>query len=226
MFSMFKNRFGIPGVIAVVALVFAMFGGAYAANHPAGGKATASAKAKKGPRGPRGKTGPAGPTGPQGSPGASGKDGATGPAGTAGATGATGATGLTGPTGPTGTTLPSGMTETGIWGARGPEGLSSLITWISFPLRLPSEPTFHFVECSFTCTPTAECPSTLVSEPEAEPGQLCVYMTEGANVNVEVPPTTLSGINPDTRSGKGMLFPFKEEESGERVFGTYAVTAP
>jgi hypothetical protein len=118
------------------------------------------------------------------------------------------------------------MTETGIWGARGPEGLSSLITWISFPLRLPSEPTFHFIECGFTCTPTAECPSTLVSEPEAEPGQLCVYMTEGANVNVEVPPSALSGINPDTKSGLGMLFPFKEEESGERVFGTYAVTAP
>lgn len=217
MFSMFRNRFGIPGVIAVMALVFAMFGGAYAANHPRGGKATASAKAKKGPRGPRGKTGPAGPTGPQGLPGANGKDGATGPPGPPGPPGATG---------PTGTTLPSGMTETGIWGARGPEGLSSLITWVSFPLRLPSAPTFHFVECSFTCTPTPECPSTLVSEPEAKPGQLCVYMTEGANVNVEVPPSTLSGINPDPRSGIGMLFPFKEEESGERVFGSYAVTAP
>lgn len=217
MFSMFRNRFGIPGVIAVVALVFAMFGGAYAANHPEGGKATASAKAKKGPRGPRGKTGP---TGPQGLPGANGKDGA------AGAAGPTGPAGATGPTGPTGTTLPSGMTETGIWGARGPEGLSSLITWVSFPLRLPSPPTFHFIECGFTCTPTPECPSTLVSEPEAEPGQLCVYMTEGANVNVEVPPTTLSGINPDPKSGIGMLFPFKEEESGERVFGSYAVTAP
>jgi hypothetical protein len=219
MFSMFRNRFGIPGVIAVVALVFAMFGGAYAANHP-GGKATASAKAKKGPRGPRGKTGPAGPTGPQGLPGANGKDGAAGPAGP------TGPAGATGPTGPTGTTLPSGMTETGVWGARGPEGLSSLLTWISFPLRLPSEPTFHFVECGFTCTPTAECPSTLVSEPEAEPGQLCVYMTEGANVNVNVPPTSLSGINPDTKSGRGMSFSSKEEESGERVFGSYAVTAP
>jgi len=187
-----------------------------AANHPGGGKATASAKAKKGPRGPRGKPGPAGPAGPQGLPGANGKDGAAG---------STGPPGVTGPPGPTGTTLPSGMTETGVWGARGPEGLS-LLTWISFPLRLPSEPTFHFIECSFTCTPTPECPSTLVSEPEAEPGQLCLYMTEGANVNVEVPPSTLGGINPDPKSGKGMLFPSKEEESGERVFGSYAVTAP
>ena len=48
MFSTLRNRFGIPGVISVIALVFAMFGGAYAAsNSSGGGKATASAKAKK-----------------------------------------------------------------------------------------------------------------------------------------------------------------------------------
>jgi len=74
-----RNRFGIPGVISVIALVFAMLGGAYAASNDGGGdKATASAKAKKGPRGPKGKTGPAGPTGPVGPAGANGKDGANG----------------------------------------------------------------------------------------------------------------------------------------------------
>jgi hypothetical protein len=77
MLSPLRNRFGIPGVISVIALVFAMFGGAYAATN-SGGKATSSAKAKKGPRGPRGKTGPAGPAGPQGPAGANGKDGANG----------------------------------------------------------------------------------------------------------------------------------------------------
>jgi hypothetical protein len=51
MFSTLRNRFGIPGVISVIALVFAMLGGAYAANNSSGGgKATASAKVKKGPR--------------------------------------------------------------------------------------------------------------------------------------------------------------------------------
>jgi hypothetical protein len=220
MFSMLRNRFGIPGVIAIAALVFAMFGGAYAADHPGGGKATASAKGKKGSPGPRGKTGPAGPMGPQGLPGASGKEGPPGSAGPPGPPG------LTGPPGPTGTTLPSGMTETGIWGARGSEDLPTLNVWISFPLRLPSEPTFHFIECGITCTPTAECPSTEVSEPEAEPGQLCVYMTEGANINVNVPPTTFGVINPDPKSGKGMSFLSKEEASAQRVLGTYAVTAP
>jgi hypothetical protein len=86
MFSTLRNRFGIPGVISVIALVFAMFGGAYAAsNSSGGGKATASAKAKKGPRGPKGATGPAGPQGPAGP---AGPAGAKGDAGAAGAPGA------------------------------------------------------------------------------------------------------------------------------------------
>ncbi|HXS33765.1 MAG TPA: hypothetical protein VN758_08340 [Solirubrobacterales bacterium] len=90
MFSTLRNRFGIPGVISVIALVFAMFGGAYAAsNSSGGGKATAS-KAKKGPRGPKGATGPAGPAGPQGPAGANGKDGTNGTNGSPGALGAPG----------------------------------------------------------------------------------------------------------------------------------------
>jgi collagen triple helix repeat protein len=91
MFSTLRNRFGIPGVISVIALVFAMFGGAYAASSSSGGgKATASAKAKKGPRGPKGATGPAGPVGPAG---------LAGPAGPAGANGKDGSNGLPGANG-------------------------------------------------------------------------------------------------------------------------------
>jgi len=95
MFSTLRTRFGIPGVISVMALVFAMFGGAYAAsNSSGGGQATASkAKAKKGPRGPRGATGPAGPqgpTGPQGPAGAKGNDGSNGTSGTDGTDGVDG----------------------------------------------------------------------------------------------------------------------------------------
>jgi hypothetical protein len=92
MFSTLRTRFGIPGVISVMALVFAMIGGAYAASNSShGGKATASkGKTKRGPRGPKGPAGPqgpqgpAGPTGPQGSAGANGKDGANGTNGAAG----------------------------------------------------------------------------------------------------------------------------------------------
>jgi hypothetical protein len=88
MFSTLRTRFGIPGVISVMALVFAMFGGAYAAsNSSEGGKATASAKAKQGPRGKTGKTGPAGPAGPVGPQGPVGAKGDAGAPGAAGAPG-------------------------------------------------------------------------------------------------------------------------------------------
>jgi hypothetical protein len=86
MLSPLRNRFGIPGVISVIALVFAMFGGAYAATNT-GGKATSSAKAKKGPRGPKGATGPAGPQGPVGPAGAKGDNGAAGSNGSNGTDG-------------------------------------------------------------------------------------------------------------------------------------------
>ena len=94
MFSTLSTRFGIPGVISVMALVFAMFGGAYAAsNSSGGGKATASAKAKKGPRGPKGPKGDTGPAGPQGPTGPQGPAGAKGDTGAAGGSGTNGTNG-------------------------------------------------------------------------------------------------------------------------------------
>lgn len=83
MFSLVRDRFGIPGAISVVALVFAMFGGAYAASNSGGGhgKATVSKAGKRGPRGPKGPAGPPGQTGPagaQGAAGSKGNDGAPG----------------------------------------------------------------------------------------------------------------------------------------------------
>ena len=84
-----KEPFGKAGLtVAILALVMALVGGAYAANHTA----TAS-KAKPGPRGKTGKTGktgPAGPQGPAGPAGPAGPKGDTGPAGSNGAPGANG----------------------------------------------------------------------------------------------------------------------------------------
>lgn len=77
-------------LVSIVALVFAMTGGAFAVSSKGGsGNATAVAAKKKkkkpkvlrGPRGPKGATGPAGPAGPagpQGPAGANGKDGTSG----------------------------------------------------------------------------------------------------------------------------------------------------
>jgi hypothetical protein len=113
MFSLLRNRFGIPGVISVIALVFAMLGGAYAASSNGGGKATASAKAKKGPRGPKGPAGPAGPAGPQGLPGPAGTPGAKGDKGDKGEKGATGNTGAPGKDGTNGTSVTTSAATVG-----------------------------------------------------------------------------------------------------------------
>ncbi len=79
MFASFRTRFGIPGIISVIALVFAMLGGAYAASGPGNDLASASGKqSKQGKRGKPGKRGPAGPAGPQGLVGPQGPVGATG----------------------------------------------------------------------------------------------------------------------------------------------------
>ncbi|HEV7481648.1 MAG TPA: hypothetical protein VGO13_00960 [Solirubrobacterales bacterium] len=84
-----KEPFGKAGlIVAVVALVFAMLGGAYAATNNGGGKATASAK--QGKQGKQGKPGKTGPAGPAGAPGAKGDAGAPGTNGSNGAPGATG----------------------------------------------------------------------------------------------------------------------------------------
>ena len=109
MLQTLRTKFGIPGVISVIALVFAMAGGAFAANNLASSGdsgASASAKAKQGPRGKTGKTGPQGPAGPAGAPGAKGDTGA------AGANGAPGAAGAAG-TSVTNTAVPTGVATCG-----------------------------------------------------------------------------------------------------------------
>jgi len=206
MFSTLRTRFGIPGVISAIALVFALVGGAYAANNStSGGKATASAKAKKGPRGPKGATGPAGPAGAQGpagpagakgdagSNGTAGATGATGPTGSQGAKGSIGATGATGPTGATGATgfsgftetLPSGKTETGLWDA-GPISRAYGGTYpnpISFAIPLPA-PSLEVKYLNLSETESSvgsgECeyePSNPAFKPVAPAGTLCVFVT-------------------------------------------------
>jgi Collagen triple helix repeat (20 copies) len=114
MFSRVKPHLTPSTAIAIIALVFAVTGGAFAATGGSGSggsspaKATASvgraqggsgssgqaiattaksSKGKTGPRGPKGATGPAGPAGKNGAVGA------TGPAGAAGAPGAAGSSG-------------------------------------------------------------------------------------------------------------------------------------
>jgi hypothetical protein len=123
------------GVMAVVALVFAMSGGAYAANKylitstkqisPKVLKALKGANGKNGANGINGAVGPQGPAGAQGAKGASGEAGESIP-GITGPTGAGGKTGIAGPTGANGipgiTGVTGGTGANGITGPTGPTG--------------------------------------------------------------------------------------------------------
>ncbi len=91
---MLRSKFGIPGVISVIALVFALFGGAYAATNNGGGKATASKAGPPGPPGPRGKRGKQGKQGIQGIQGVQGPVGSAGKDGSPGSPGAPGKDGI------------------------------------------------------------------------------------------------------------------------------------
>lgn len=133
MSSLIRNRLGVPGLIAVVALVFAMVGGAWAAKKYV---ITSTNQIKPsvlkqlkvpGPAGPAGAAGPAGPAGPAGAAGAPGADGIDGKNGATGATGLKGATGASGPTGATGTAGVTGATGATGAGATGPTGATGNI---------------------------------------------------------------------------------------------------
>jgi hypothetical protein len=163
MFQAMRKQMNPATILALVALVFSVTGGAFAATGGGGGAgsgskatalampvaATAKKKAKapaRGPAGPRGatgaagsagSTGPAGGTGPQGPAGNNGSNGAPGEKGEKGEKGPKGEIGAKGETGFT-ATLPSGKTETGEWtfSGAGPGLVGFVSAQISFPIPL------------------------------------------------------------------------------------------
>lgn len=234
MFSVLRNRFGIPGVIAVVGLVFAMTGGAWAAKSLIITKLSQISpgvqkqlKGKPGATGPAGAPGPAGPVGPAGPAGPKGDIGPTG------AKGSTGNTGLEGPPGVCGAApclLPSGVTETGAFDlalATGGTGVTGLP--FAIPLASPlGESATHVIKPGET--PPGECDdgageASGPKNPEADSGQLCVYIAKGpaavfaftSDVGEET--FTLGGAS---TAGAGLTF--AGGTAGEGVWGTYAVT--
>jgi hypothetical protein len=200
-----------------------------------------------GPVGPAGPQGPAGPKGDIGAAGANGA-GVTGTPVAAGqegcvaggvkytsasgtnvvCNGKNGTNGTPGAEGPPGPTcneqgeclLPPGATETGVWSATAPKGAFLVRTAISFPLRLSAAPTEHFVtEEQASKGEVPECPGTSAANPEAEPGNLCLY--EEVLQNLE--PPTLFGVEP--RSGSQLSFEVLDIENPARTSGVWAVTA-
>ena len=130
MFSKIQRHLNPATIVAFVALVFAMTGGAFAMSttsssapsSPGAGAASkdaaatvakAKAKAKTGPRGPAGPAGKTGASGPAGAPGAQGPAGSQGPAGPQGPQGVEGKTGANGTNGANGTSVTSTTLSTG-----------------------------------------------------------------------------------------------------------------
>jgi Collagen triple helix repeat (20 copies) len=231
-------------MIATLALVFAMTGGAYAA-----GRYVITSTKQISPKvlkSLQGKTGVAGKNGAAGANGATGATGPAGPAGSQGPAGAAGAAGKAGENGKEGkegkegqpgaihpgTKLPSGASETGAWAVQS-HTLSITLSAISFPIPLETalgESHVFFIppEGEGTIDP-AECPGSVVN-PEAATGDLCVYtraFTEGLepfSVPIEDPSKGL-GSGGAAVSGATLLFTPASAESSTG-YGTWAVTAP
>jgi hypothetical protein len=236
-----REPFGKAGlIVAILALVMALVGGAYAATSDSG-KATASAKGKPGPRGKTGKTGlagPAGPAGPQGPAGAKGDAGTPGAAGSNGVsvtgtpvaagqegcaaggvkyTSASGSNvvcnGKNGTNGQTGftETLPPKKTETGVWG-----GLllspGQHTFPISFPIPLAEAPEPVIVENDEDSA--AGCPGRGVISPPGEPGVFVPSTPEAEPGKLCIYLNTFEGAPTPTMSS--VRIPIFEEESGER----------
>lgn len=128
MLSRVRSRFSYANVVATLALVFAMSGGALAASKylimstkQIKPSVLSSLKGKTGPAGAAGAAGPAGAVGPAGPAGTQGPAGPQGPVGDNGTPGAEGKAGKNGTNGKEGSpwtaggTLPVGSTETGTW---------------------------------------------------------------------------------------------------------------
>lgn len=196
MFTRIRKHATGANIAVVIALVFAMSGGAYAAKKylitsikQIKPSVVAQLKGNAGPAGKDGAQGPAGPVGKEGAQGLQGvqgekgKDGSNGAAGATGPAGAKGATGATGPTGapwPAGGVLPPGATETGQWGtfttAAAAEELK--VNTISFPIPLEAAPAVTFIKVGDSVP--SQCAGGSAASPKAANGNLCIFEGESA----------------------------------------------
>jgi len=247
-----REPFGTAGLIlACVALIAALTGGAYAASGGLTSQQTKEVKkiAKK-------FAGKPGAVGPQGSPGPAGSNGKDGASGTNGANGksviiaaeATGTTkceerggasfevegsgakqyacnGEEGSPWTAGGALPAGESETGIYG--GVTELNQIVALpISFALPVDPAPEPIFV----AGTSAAGCPGVVAGVPTAEPGKLCVYKgAEFGGLEEAAPPTFLQPDSPSFTPGATpagtLLGGGLCGASTCSWFGTWAVTA-
>jgi hypothetical protein len=224
MLSRMHQKLGTAGfIIAIIALVAAMTGGAIAALSPAD-KRLIKKESKKfskkfskqfaipgpaGPAGANGAPGPVGPVGPkgdqgiQGIPGADGDDGEPGPAGPEGSPWTVG------------NVLPKDATETGMW-SMGP-GVETKLLTLDYAIPTASVPTVNFInEAGEAKTGSAaNCPGT-ATDPKANSGNVCIY---------ENPQSEGFGSFFSLESSKvGVVGVFSTSAAPGLAYGSYAVT--
>lgn len=243
MLDVIRRRVSATTLVAVLALVFAITGGAYAASRYVVTSTKQISpkvlKALKGSAGASGKTGANGTPGPTGGAGSQGAQGPAGPAGGKGETGAAGAPGKEGALGKEGSpwaaggTLPTGRTETGAWSIQtnSEEDLSP--TFVSFPIPLAeglsNEHVFFIEPGQEGVQHPVECPGS-VANPEAATGDLCVYTKLFAGelkpftTPIDEPSGTFS--NPGAGVSGAILWFSPEAKEPIGAWGTWAVTAP
>ncbi len=239
------------------------------ANGSQGAAGPAGPAGATGPQGPAGAVGGAGTKGENGAPGTNGKDGTAGVSVTSKEfTGVKGecedggsvftaaegkvtqaCNGKEGSPWVAGGTLPSGRSEKGSWSAFGEPALvkgvgvpfPALMTALSFSIPMSSAPKVAVVSLGANGGGAGSgCPTTSsATNPEAEPGFLCIFVTALANANEPV--VSNSVFSPEANplnSGKGqagktgaLLLVVKEVEEGAfkegplSIYGTWAVTA-
>jgi hypothetical protein len=245
MFFGIRRRLTYTNVAITVALVFAMSGGALAANrYLITSTKQISPKVLKALQGKNGASGAQGSAGPAGKEGLAGKEGPTGKEGTAGKEGAAGKEGPAGKEGAAGKegspwtaggTLPAEKSETGSWNTDAP-GNAPPYSWlftISFPIELGGalgEGEVHYVGEHGNGT---TCPGS-ATEPNATPGNLCLYQAfaigveeEEGHAKASISPVSTAFITSDVQgtstSGALVNIP-RDKEEPVLAFGTWAVT--
>ncbi len=239
MFSAIRKRMRVSPatVIAGLALVFAMTGGAYAAKKylitstkqisPSVLKSLVGKTGPAGPAGAAGAVGVQGPAGPVGAKGETGAEGKEGPQGKEGKEGKVGKEGKEGPPGAIhpGEILPSKASETGTWGISrggvnvGDTEVALQFSPISFAIPLETELDSEHVHVA----PDAACTGTVTS-PTAAPGNLCVYV--GTKTQGLFAATIQKASNYDVvGADKSGAIVAVEMEGVVEVTGSWAVTA-
>jgi hypothetical protein len=168
-------------------------------------KTLSQLRGNRGPRGPQGAQGPAGTQGPQGIQGIQGIQGPPGPF-------------------PDGD-IPAGKTIRGtlfIFGSAA--GANQFFDGeINFGFSLSAAPTARYINAG--TTPPAQCPGT-VTNPQAQPGNLCIY--ERLNINA---PTRFAynplnnGFNQSSRYGTGIAV-YSGAAGQVEIDASWAVTSP